>query len=216
MDKKLVSIEIYNRLKKLIPDGKCELNYSSNFQLLVAVILSAQCTDIRVNKVTEKLFEDYGTPQAIANMDIIELEKYIKSCGFYHNKAKNIIAMSKSLLEKFDGQVPIDLEELVTLAGVGRKTANVVMCVAFNKNAIPVDTHVFRVSNRLGLANAKNPIDCEKQLKNNIEEKYWNEFTSKLLLLFGRYYCKAQNPKCQNCVVKEYCKYYKEQKDVSR
>ena len=200
---------ILNYLKNLFPNPKCELNFETPFQLLVAVILSAQCTDKRVNDVTKKLFEDYKNPIDFAKMSQSELENKIFSCGFYHNKAKNIISASSDIINKYNGEVPNNVKDLESLAGVGRKTANVVYSTVFNGNAIAVDTHVFRVSNRLGIVNAKTPKDCEKQLMQRFAENFWSLLHYQLVL-FGRYYCKARNPKCSICGLKNICKYYKQ------
>ena len=197
---------IYEKLNTLFESPKCELNFTNNFELLVAVMLSAQCTDKRVNIVTQELFKDYPDAIALANADIKKLEKAIYSCGFYHNKAKNLIAMSKDLLAKYNGQVPGDFESLITLAGVGRKTANVVMAVGFGAQAIAVDTHVFRVSNRLGIVKADNPYKCELALQKVVDKDKWSTFHH-MLVLFGRYYCKSQNPKCEDCILAKECKY---------
>lgn len=196
---------VYDRLGQIFGEAKCELNFSNNFELLVAVMLSAQCTDKRVNTVTKVLFEKYNTPEAFANLEQKKLEQEIYSCGFYHNKAKNIIAMSNDLLARFGGVVPSEFDDLISLAGVGRKTANVVMAVGFNKDAIAVDTHVFRVSNRLGIAKADNPYKCELALQKVVDKDKWSRFHH-LLVLFGRYYCKAISPKCKDCVLADICK----------
>ena len=208
MDKKIAD-KIIKLLDEYIPNPVTELEYNSDFQLLVAVILSAQCTDKRVNIVTKELFKQYKTPQDFANMDLATLERLIHPCGFYHNKAVNIINCSKMIVEKFNGQVPTNFDDLVSLPGVGRKTANVMLIVAFNTPAIPVDTHIFRVSNRLGLTNAKNEIECEEQLVKLFADKkeLWGKIHH-LILLYGRYNCKAINPMCDNCVISQYCKYY--------
>lgn len=198
--------EFLEKLNKLIPEPKCELKYNSPYELLVAVILSAQCTDKRVNIVTEELFKEYNTPEKMLKLSQEELEEKIHSCGFYHNKAKNILEMSKSLLEKFNGQVPNDLDKLQTLAGVGRKTANVVFAEAFKGNAIAVDTHVLRVSNRLGFVKTENPFICERALMENFDENVWGKLHLQLVL-FGRYICKAQKPDCQSCLFLNDCKY---------
>ena len=200
--------QIYDILDKKFPNASSELNFSSNFELLVCVILSAQCTDKRVNEVTKTLFKKYNTPNQFASLKQEELEKLIYSCGFYHNKAKNIIACSKQLVEKYNGEVPNDLNALQTLSGVGRKTANVVYSVAFGGDAIAVDTHVFRTSNRLGLSNSNNVLDCEKDLMKALPKNLWSKMHY-LLVLFGRYNCKSQNPKCDTCEFKHICKYYK-------
>lgn len=208
MDKKIAD-KIIKLLDEYIPNPVTELEYNSDFQLLVAVILSAQCTDKRVNIVTKELFKHYKTPQDFANMDLATLERLIHPCGFYHNKAVNIINCSKMIVEKFNGQVPTNFDDLVSLPGVGRKTANVMLIVAFNTPAIPVDTHIFRVSNRLGLTNAKNETECEEQLVKLFADKkeLWGKIHH-LILLYGRYNCKAINPMCDNCIISQYCKYY--------
>ncbi len=201
--------EIFNILNKNIPNPQTELIYSSNFELLVAVMLSAQCTDKRVNQVTKVLFKNYNKPEHFAKMKQAELEKLIHSCGFYHNKAKNIIAMSNELISKFNGQVPENFNDLCSLSGVGRKTANVMLIVAFNVPAMPVDTHIFRVSNRLGIANSNNVNVVEAQIKKAYKDysSSWGKLHH-LLLLHGRYVCKAQTPNCAECYLAKYCKYY--------
>ena len=207
MKKKEKNIAVLEYLKKLYPNATCELKFNSIFEMLVAVILSAQCTDARVNKVSPALFEKYKTPQDFANAKQGDIEKLIYSCGFYHNKAKNIIACSKDIVEKYNGVVPNTLEELQTLAGVGRKTANVVYSVGFNGDAIAVDTHVFRVSNRISIAKGKTPFEVEKQLMKNYEKKDWSKLHY-MLVLFGRYVCKAKNPQCEDCELKNCCDFY--------
>lgn len=201
--------KILDYLDTLFPDPNCELKFASNFELLVAVILSAQCTDKRVNMVTSEMFKKYNTPQAFASMPQEKLEGMIKSCGFYHNKAKNIISAAKDICEKFDGEVPSSREELMTLAGVGRKTANVVYALAFGGDAIAVDTHVFRVSNRLGIVNAKTPEECERALMEIFPQSKWTRLHYQLVL-FGRYKCKAIHPECATCGLREICKFYNE------
>lgn len=201
MDNKL----ILNKLRSVIPNPVSELDFADNFQLLIAVILSAQCTDKRVNIVTKDLFSKWGTPELLASAPIGEVEKVIKSCGFYHNKSKNIIECSRQIVEIFGGQVPSDLQSLMSLSGVGRKTANVVLAVAFGSPAIPVDTHVYRVSRRLGLSKSENVGGVEVDLMTAFDKKDWSELHH-LLLLFGRYYCTARNPKCAGCVLKNICK----------
>ena len=175
-------------------------------------MLSAQCTDKRVNIITDKLFKIYNTPSDFASLSVEELEKYISSCNFYHNKAKNIISMSKMLLDKFDGIVPSNHNDLVKLPGVGNKTANVMLTVAFNVPAFPVDTHVFRVCNRIGLTKAKNVLECEKKITSIYPKEVWGKLHH-LILLFGRYYCKAIKPQCKDCVLSSYCKYIKNTKE---
>lgn len=199
--------EIQDKLDELFPQPKCELNYNNNYELLVAVILSAQCTDKRVNIVTEDLFKLYNTPDKMLLLSQSELEDKIRSCGFYRNKAKNILAMSKDLVEKYQGQVPSSVEELQTLAGVGRKTANVVYAEAFKGDAIAVDTHVLRVSNRLGLVKTDKPYECECALMNNFDQSAWSKLHLQMVH-FGRYICKAQKPDCVNCPFKKICVQY--------
>lgn len=203
------ALEIFRLLDNYIKNPVTELNYTTNFELLIAVILSAQCTDKCVNLVTHELFKKYNTPQQFASISLNELEKLIHPCGFFHNKAKNIIECSKKIVEEYGGEVPNNFEDLVALPGVGRKTANVMLIVAFNTPAIPVDTHIFRVSNRLGLTNAKTETDCELQLRNlfSSEKNQWGKLHH-LILLFGRYNCKAKNPDCNCCILKQYCKEY--------
>ena len=202
--------EIASYLNELYPDAHCELNYDSIFHLLIAVMLSAQTTDNSVNKVTPVLFEKYVTPLDLANANIEDVENIIRSIGLYKNKAKNIIASAKKICDEFNGEVPSDFSSLVSLPGVGRKTANVMLIVAFNTPAIPVDTHIFRVSNRLGLTNAKTETECEEQLTKLYKQNkdLWGKLHH-LILLFGRYNCKAIKPNCEGCILSEYCKHYK-------
>ena len=202
MNKKIAK-EIVERLSTVFTD-KPALNFSTPFELLVAVILSAQCTDERVNKVTKVLFSEYNTPEKMVRLKQEELEKYIFSCGLYKSKASHILQASSDIIARFNGEVPKTREELITLAGVGRKTANVVYSVAFKGNAIAVDTHVFRVSNRIGLANAKNVLSTEKALMKILDESDWSRAHHYLIYL-GRSFCKAQSPDCNNCPIKEYC-----------
>ena len=192
----------------MYPDARCELNYETPVQLLVATILSAQTTDKKVNKVTETLFKDYPSLVEFLTISNDELEERIKEIGLYRNKSKNIILMCNQLIQKFNGEVPNTMEELITLAGVGRKTANVVLSNAFNVPSIAVDTHVFRVSNRLGLASSDNVLEVEMQLRKEIVKSRWSK-THHLLIFHGRYCCTAQRPKCAECRLKEYCVYYK-------
>lgn len=201
--------KILDTLAKDFPNAKSELNFHSPFQLLVAVILSAQCTDKRVNLVTPRLFEVAPDAKTLAQLPQEQIEDIIHSCGFYHSKATYLKQMSQDIVNRFGGEVPNNIDDLRTLAGVGRKTANVVYAVGFGGQAIAVDTHVFRVSNRLGIANAKNVLDTEKQLMQAIPREQWAD-SHHYLLLHGRYVCKAQNPQCQRCSVKDLCKHYKE------
>lgn len=183
---------------------KPALKFDTPYQLLIAVILSAQCTDERVNKVTAVLFREHGTPETMLALTSEELMKYIFSCGLYKTKAEHILSATKDIIGKFGGEVPSDLESLRSLAGVGRKTANVVYSVAFGGNAIAVDTHVFRVSNRIGLANAKDVLNTEKQLMAIIREEDWRRAHHYLIYL-GRSYCKAGKPDCANCPISDKC-----------
>lgn len=203
--------EIKSYLKAMFPNASCELKYNSPFELLVAVILSAQCTDKRVNMVTSEIFKKYNEPKDFAKIEIELLEQLIKPCGFYKNKAKAIKQTSVDIIQKFDGQVPMDREKLMTLRGVGRKTANVVLSELTDFPAIAVDTHVFRVSNRLGISSSTNVSKCEKDLMEYFNESDWSKMHY-LLVLFGRYHCKAIKPKCDICNLKNVCKYYNRNK----
>lgn len=191
-----------------MPVAETELHYANPFQLLVAVILSAQCTDKRINLITPALFEAYPTPQAMAAASHEEIFNFIKSVSYPNNKARNLLGMAHKLTDDFDGEVPSDIDSLMSLPGVGRKTANVVLSVVFNKAAMAVDTHVFRVSERLGLTtNSKNPLETERTLMRYIPEDivpkahHW-------LILHGRYVCKARKPDCLNCGMTEICRFY--------
>lgn len=201
------SDEILTQLEALYPDAVPALKFRSPYELLVAVILSAQCTDERVNQVTEKLFEEHNTPQKMLLLSQEALEKYIYSCGFYHNKAAHILSASRDILEKFGGEVPSTLEELRTLAGVGRKTANVVYAVAFGGDAIAVDTHVFRVSNRLGLAEGSTPEKVEEGLCRVIPKEKWSR-AHHWLIYHGRRVCHSQRPDCEHCTLAHLCRYF--------
>ncbi len=183
---------------------KPALEFSTPYELLVAVILSAQCTDARVNKVTKALFENYNTPEKMVTLSQEGLEKYIFSCGLYKTKAEHILQASKDIITKFGGQVPDNLEDLRSLAGVGRKTANVVFSVAFKGAAIAVDTHVFRVANRIGLANASNPLNTEKDLMAILDKSDWSRAHHYIIYL-GRSFCKASNPDCASCPINAEC-----------
>lgn len=200
---------ILDELEKIFPDAKCELNHSNPFELVCAVSLSAQTTDERVNMVTGELFKRYPTPNDLANADLDEVEDIIKSIGLYHNKALNLIAMAKKLVENFDSTVPSDIDSLCTLNGVGRKTANVVRLVAFDIPSIPVDTHVSRVSKRLGLAKIDDDVSIiEKKLAKKVKKSRWNRMHH-LFIFFGRYLCKAKNPECFRCPFKDICREFK-------
>ncbi len=192
--------------------AETELNYSNPYELLVAVILSAQCTDKRVNLTTPKLFKDYPTAEALALATSDTIFSYIRSISYPNNKAKHLVGMAHMLVNDFHSKIPGEVDELIKLPGVGRKTANVIASVVFNKPTMAVDTHVFRVSNRIGLTtNAKNPLQCEKQLVKFIPESviprahHW-------LILHGRYTCLARTPKCETCALTEFCKYFEKNK----
>ena len=200
--------KLIDKIQEEYPDPKCELAFNSPFQLLVAVVLSAQCTDKRVNQVTEQMFKKYSTPKDFADIDIEILESEIKPCGFYHNKAKAIKSLSQDIVNKFDGKLPTTKEELKTLAGVGEKTANVVVSMAYGTPAIAVDTHVFRVSNRLGIANSNTPEKTQAELEKVLPKDFWIR-AHYSLVLHGRYVCKAIKPKCEICNFKEFCQYFK-------
>ena len=198
--------KIFEWFEREVPVAESELNYSNPYELLVAVILSAQCTDKRVNIVTPSLFKQYPTPWDMAKSNPQEIYTYIRSISYPNNKATNLHKMSQMLIECFDGIVPNNIEMLQELPGVGRKTANVVSAVAFNQPAMPVDTHVFRVSNRLGLTNnAKTPLECEKILVKNIPQAILSK-AHHWLLLHGRYTCTARKPHCEQCGLIPYCK----------
>lgn len=191
---------------EMFPDAHCELTHSNPFELTIAVLLSAQCTDETVNKVTRDLFQKYKTPEDYLTVSLEELEQDIKRIGLYRNKAKHIRALCRLLIEEYGGEVPSAHEELVKLPGVGRKTANVVVSVAFGVPAIAVDTHVERVSKRLGLAGPDDTVlEVEKKLMQKVPKEEWSA-THHRLIFFGRYHCKAQNPKCNACPLLDVCK----------
>ena len=198
-------------LQTLYPDAKPALHYTTAYELLVAVILSAQCTDERVNKVTAVLFERYNTPEQMVTLSQAELERYIFSCGFYRMKAEHILSASRDILEKYNGEVPNTVETLMRLAGVGKKTANVVYAVAFGGDAIAVDTHVFRVSNRLGLAKGKTPLEVEAGLQKAIPKNDWSK-AHHWLIWHGRKVCHSQKPACDACPLSTICAYAKSRK----
>lgn len=191
-------------LDKEYPNPKAALEFKNPLELLIAAILSAQCTDVRVNIVTKSLFKKYQSVENYANADLSTFEKEIKSAGFFRNKAKSIIGCCKNIVEKYGGKVPNNIEELTSLPGVGRKTANVVLGNAFGIPGITVDTHVSRVSQRLGLAKAANPEKIEEELNKIIPREKWIAFSLQLIF-HGRYICKARKPLCEKCVLSEYC-----------
>ncbi len=192
----------------------CYLNHETPWQLLIATMLSAQCTDARVNIVTKDLFQKYDTLEKFANADLKELEQDIKPTGFYHNKAKNIIACTKALVEQYGGQVPSDIEALTSLAGVGRKTANVIRGNIFHEPSIVVDTHVKRISARLGLTKEEDPVKIEFDLMKKLPKDHWILWNIHIIT-FGRTICMARNPKCQECFLRNYCKDKQSQKKVN-
>ncbi|HZJ76375.1 MAG TPA: endonuclease III [Oscillospiraceae bacterium] len=199
--------EIIELLANEYPNAKCGLNHKTPFQLLVATILSAQTTDRKVNEVTENLFKEYPTLDDFLLLTREDLEKRIRQIGLYRNKSKYIFLMCRQFKGQFSGKVPNTLEDLISLAGVGRKTANVVLSNAFGIPSIAVDTHVFRLSNRIGLANAKNVLNTEFQLQEAIDKNLWS-IAHRLLVLHGRRCCYARNPNCAGCVIRKYCDYW--------
>ena len=201
--------EIIKILKDYYPDATCSLNFTTPFEMVVATILSAQCTDERVNKTTPNLFAEYSSPKDFANIDIQELEKLIYPCGFYKNKAKNIKACAKKIIDEFNGIVPQTYEELMSLPGVGRKTANVVRLEVFGiSEGIAIDTHAKRISNLIGFSKESNPIKIEQDLLKIIDKKDIKDINH-LLVWHGRNTCVARNPKCDICPIKKYCKFAK-------
>ena len=195
--------------EKNMPDAQTELHYTDPYELLVAVILSAQCTDKRVNMVTPALFKKFPSPESLAKAEFEDVEPLIKSVSFANNKTRHLIGMAKMLMEQFHGEVPDNMDDLVLLPGVGRKTANVIVSVVFHQPGMAVDTHVFRVSARIGLTtNAKTPLQTEQQLVDNIPENLLS-IAHHWLILHGRYVCVARRPKCEVCGLKPACKFYK-------
>ncbi len=212
--KKSDAIKFVEILKETYPNATCSLDFKTPFQMVVAVMLSAQCTDERVNKTTPALFERCKTVQDFADIDINELEKIIHPCGFYKNKAKNIKLCAKQVLENFGGDVPNNMEDLQSLAGVGRKSANVVMLEAFNSpQGIAVDTHAKRVSNLVGLSNESDPVKIEQDLLKIFPKEYLKDINH-LFVWHGRNTCVARKPKCDSCSVKNFCKYYKKSNGI--
>ncbi|MEH7437186.1 endonuclease III [Neobacillus drentensis] len=195
-----------DQMGAMFPDAHCELNHSNPFELVIAVALSAQCTDVLVNKVTKDLFQKYKTPEDYLNVPLEELQNDIRSIGLYRNKAKNIQSLCRMVLNEYGGEIPKDRDELTKLPGVGRKTANVVVSVAYNIPAIAVDTHVERVSKRLGICRWKDSVlEVEKTLMKKVPKEEWG-VTHHRLIFFGRYHCKAQNPQCPSCPLLELCR----------
>ena len=200
------SIDIFKALSKIIKNPKSDLKYTNKFTLLTSVVLSAQCTDVNVNNVTKNIYPKYNRPEDFVKLGQKKIEKLINKIGLYRNKAKSIYFLSKILIEQHKGKVPNDFTKLIALPGVGRKTANVVLNEGFGKPTIAVDTHIFRVSNRTGLAIGKNPDQVEENLYKVVPIQYLKD-AHHLLLLHGRYTCKARNPNCKECVIIKYCKF---------
>lgn len=200
--------EIFSIWQKEIPNPKTELNYANNFTLLVAVVLSAQATDVGVNKATKSLFEIVDSPEKMVKLGEEKLKKYIKSINYFNTKASNVIKLSKMLIEEFSSEVPNNFDDLISLPGVGRKTANVVLNCAFGESTIAVDTHVFRVSNRIGFVNEGSVLNTELALIKTIPKKFLVD-AHHFMILHGRYVCKAQKPLCDVCKISEFCKFYK-------
>lgn len=199
--------KILDILEETFPDARPELVASNPFEMLIATILSAQCTDVRVNKVTEGLFKDYPSPQDFLDLGQEELEEKIRSCGFFKNKTKNILGACEILVADYDSKVPETIEDLMSLPGVGKKTANVVASTCFGVDAIAVDTHVFRTSNRLGLAKAKTVEETERQLQEILPKNRWTK-AHHLLIFLGRRICASRKPKCEICPLQDHCRYY--------
>ena len=208
MEKQEMALEVIKRLKEEYPDADCTLDYNEAWKLLVSVRLAAQCTDARVNIVTADLFQKYDTLEKFANADLKELEQDIKPTGFYHNKAKNIIACTRDLLYRFGGEVPRSLEDLTSLAGVGRKTANVIRGNIYHDPSVVVDTHVKRISRRLGLTKNEDPEKIETDLMKELPKDHWILYNIQIIT-FGRSICTARSPKCEQCFLQKYCKEFK-------
>lgn len=206
-------IEIFTRLRDANPRPTTELNYTSPFELLIAVILSAQATDVGVNKATAKLYSVANTPEAILALGLVGLKKYIKTIGLYNNKAANILKTCKILAEEHNSEVPAEREALEALPGVGRKTANVILNTAFGQPTIAVDTHIFRVANRTGIAPGKNVVEVEKRLLKFIPDEFKLDAHHWLILL-GRYTCKARKPECPKCIIRDLCEYRKKTREI--
>ena len=197
---------LFKNLSKVIINPRSDLKYKNKFTLLVSVVLSAQCTDVNVNNVTKNIYPKYNNPGHFVKLGRKKIEKLIKSIGLFRNKAKSVYLLSKQLIEKHNGKVPKNFDDLLALPGVGRKTANVVLNEGFGLPTIAVDTHIFRVSNRTGLASGKNPDQVEQALYKVVPKKYLKD-SHHLLLLHGRYTCKSRTPLCKKCVIVKYCKY---------
>lgn len=204
MKKKDIALLAIDELKKLYPEAKCSLNYETPFQLLIATRLSAQCTDARVNLVTPALFETYGTAEKMALAPLSDVENLIKSCGLYKTKARDLIEIAKGIVNNFGGRVPDTIEELTSLSGVGRKTANLICGDIYGKSAVVTDTHFIRIMARLGLTTGSNPLQVEMQARKILPEDEANDFCHRIVL-FGRDICSARNPKCNECPLANFC-----------
>ena len=206
MNKKIAT-QIVKELIHMYPDAKCSLDFETPFEMLVAVCLSAQCTDERVNKTTPSIFAKFDTPEDFANADLSKLEELIHPCGFYKNKAKNLKLAGQKIINDFDGKVPESMDELITIPGVGRKSANVIMLEAFdNPQGIAVDTHCKRIAGRLGFSKETEPSKIEKDLCKYIPKELWKD-VNHILIWHGRNLCSSRNPKCEDCRLRNYCKY---------
>lgn len=210
---KTYELEIKNRFLKHYKNAKSELIFNNDYELIVCVMLSAQCLDSRVNLITPALFSNYPDIKSLANAKLINIKELIKSCNFYQNKASNLIKMAKSVMQNHNGIIPMKFDDLIKLAGVGEKTANVVLCESIQANVMAVDTHIFRVSKRLNLSNAKTPNDCAKELTKKFKTEL--DKLHKGMVLFGRYICKAKKPDCANCFLNDLCYEYKKQENSS-
>lgn len=204
MLKKEEIIKVLDLLDELYPEAECALDFQNNYQLLIAVVLSAQTTDVSVNKVTPKLFDVYPEPEDLANANPKDVENILRTIGMYKTKSRNIISLANDLVNKFESQVPEDYDLLISMAGVGRKTANVVLSVGFGHQRIAVDTHVFRVSNRLGIVNKKDVLSTELALMKKLPEDRWSK-AHHSLIFHGRNYCTARNPRCDECILNTLC-----------
>ena len=201
-------IKIIESLKNTYPDATCSLDFKTPFELGIAVMLSAQCTDERVNKITPLLFAKYKNPEDYINTSLEEIEEIIKPCGFYKNKAKNVLGYAKMIVEEYNGKMPETMEELVKLPGIGRKSANVIMLEAFNNpKGIAVDTHAKRIANRIGISREKEPLKIEQDLIKIVPKKYFKD-VNHLLVWHGRNICNARKPQCEKCPIKNYCEFY--------
>lgn len=212
---RIATKDVLRVLEDLYPDAECALLHKNPFELLIATILSAQCTDKRVNELTPRLFTRFPDAHLLSQADVTEVEDLIRECGLFKMKAKNVVGASRVIIEEYGGAVPDTMEELIHLPGVGRKTANVVLSNAFGVPAIAVDTHVHRVSNRLGLADSDDVLETERQLMRRIPRERWSQ-AHHWLIYHGRQVCYARSPRCEACALAEYCRFFKEKAKVAR